>query len=128
MKRAVTRFAPLVALALLAACARPLTPAETDAARALFGDTLDTGAVTVTAGLGLRRCRASAPRSRAAGRRHPAAQACASANARPGATTTWPAAFVLYDAIFFSHKFYRADTFARFPRQRALSGVADHGA
>ena len=38
---------PLLGLVLLAACARPLSPAETAVAKGLFGDTLDTEAVMV---------------------------------------------------------------------------------
>ncbi|MCB1339191.1 MAG: hypothetical protein KDK10_17635 [Maritimibacter sp.] len=109
---------PLLGLVLLAACARPLSPAETAVAKGLFGDTLDTEAVTVTAGVGV----LPLPRMRAA-------------TAGPGSVTepwvpppdicerkrstrrywSWPAAFVLKDKVFFSYDYYLADTFAGFP-------------
>ena len=44
--------AAALALLALSACARPLSPSETLVAKSLFGDTLDTSAVTVTAGIG----------------------------------------------------------------------------
>ena len=42
-----------ICLAFLAACTRPLTPAEDGFARALFGESLETGDVQVAQGLGL---------------------------------------------------------------------------
>ena len=48
----MTRLLPLLVL-LLAACARPMTEAETHLAHTLFGDEIDTSRVRVSRGLGL---------------------------------------------------------------------------
>lgn len=117
------RWLGLVILVALAACTRPLTPNETKAARGLFGDTLNTDAVRVTAGVGL----LPLPRDRQNDRRaesSAASPAAAPASPPPGLCTRkrstrryydWPAAFVLNNTVFFSHRFYTADAFAGLP-------------
>lgn len=113
--------AALVLLCLLAACARPLTPNETQVAKSLFGDALDTSAVRVTAGIGalpLPRARPAAGAETGEPDATPAApppDLCL----RKRATRrhwSWPAAFVLRDEIYFSHRFYEPDAFAGFPQ------------
>ncbi len=116
----MTRAAALVILAaalVLSACARPLTPNETLVAKSLFGDTLDTSQVSVTAGIGA----LPLPRDRA-----PAAPRTGEIQAPPEDLCvrkrstrrywTWPAAFVLRNEVFFSYDFYQADTFRGFPQ------------
>ncbi len=114
-----TAPAPLMLCALLAlsACARPLSPTETLVAKSLFGDTLDTSRVTVTAGVGA----LPLPQARTTA----AGPAMAEARAAPDDLCvrkrstrrhwTWPAAFVLREDVFFSYDFYLADTFRGFP-------------
>ena len=107
----------MAALGVLGACSRGLTPSETEVAEALFGDTLDTGAVTVTVGLGL----LPLPPDRPA---DPAAESAAPAKAPDGicertrsTKRVWrsPAAFVLWNDVHFDERFYAADTFRGFP-------------
>ncbi len=108
----------LALLILLAACARPLTPNEDAFAEALFGDSLDRETVSVRVGIGV------TPLPQPEG-----AEAEADENAvvrdvpegfcdrkpQPQRRIAWPAAFVLYDDVFFSYEFYSADTFAGWP-------------
>jgi len=107
---------PLLALFALAACARPLSPTETMVAKSLFGVTLDTQAVTVTAGIGAlplpRPARAAAPAMTEA--REAPEDICVR---KPSTRRywTWPAAFVLGNTVFFSYDYYLADSFAGFP-------------
>ncbi len=104
----------LVGIVALTACARPLTPNETAVAKSLFGDTLDTGAVRVTAGIGV----LPLPRPKAAAAKGEARTAPEGLCTRKRSTQRhwrWPAAFVLGNRVFFSHDFYRADSFAGFP-------------
>jgi hypothetical protein len=108
--------AAALTLLALSACARPLSSTETMVAKSLFGDTLDTSTVTVTAGVGA----LPLPQARTA-----AGPAMSEARAAPDDLCvrkrstrrywTWPAAFVLWDDIFFSYDFYLADTFRGFP-------------
>jgi hypothetical protein len=114
----LARHAALAMLALLAACARPLTPNETRAAEALFGDTLDAETVTVRAGVGL----LPLPREP---KPDPDAEAPAAIKPPPGLCDRkqgtrrvwrWPAAFVLQNEVFFSYDFYPHDAFRGFPR------------
>jgi hypothetical protein len=115
MPRLAARAA-LAALLLLAACARPLTPNETLVAKELFGDTLDTGAVTIKAGIGV----LPLPRER---KPEPGAQP-RTVTAPPGLCERkrstqrywdWPAAFVLQNSVYFSYKYYAPDAFRGFP-------------
>ena len=108
----------IAALALLAlsACARPLSPTETMVAKSLFGETLDTSAVSVTAGIGalpLPQARATAGPAMSEARAAPDDICVRKRSTRRH--WTWPAAFVLRDAVFFSYDFYLADTFKGFP-------------
>ncbi|WP_188526434.1 hypothetical protein [Sinisalibacter lacisalsi] len=114
----LARLAVLATLALLAACARPLTPNETVAAKALFGDTLDAEAVKVRAGVGL----LPLPREP---QPDPDAEAPAAVTPPPGLCERkqstrrvwrWPAAFVLQNDVFFSYDYYPHDAFRGFPR------------
>lgn len=111
----IRRFA-LAAVLLLTACARPLTPTETEVAHSLFGDTLDTGAVSVTAGLGV----LPLPRDRVReGAGVVVAEAPPDLCVRKRSTQrywTWPAAFVLRNNVFFSYRYYQSDAFRGFPR------------
>ncbi len=114
--RRAARLATVAALSLLAACARPLSPTETMVAESLFGDTLDTSTVTVTAGVGalpLPRARSAAGPAMSEARTPPEDLCVRKRSTRR--YWTWPAAFVLWDDIFFSYDFYLADTFAGFP-------------
>lgn len=111
------RAAALCALLALSACARPLSPTETGVAKSLFGSSLDTEAVTITAGIGV----LPLPQARASA----AGPAMAEARAAPDDLCvrkrsarrywTWPAAFVLRNTVFFSYDFYLADSFRGFP-------------
>ncbi len=114
--RSLPALLALLALAALAACARPLTPSETLVARSLFGESLDTSAVTVTAGIGA--LPLPQARSRAGPEIGEAREAPDDLCVRKRSTRrywTWPAAFVLRDEIFFSYDFYLADSFRGFP-------------
>jgi len=110
--------APLLALLLLAACSRGLTPAETEVAQSLFGETLDPGRVRIMAGIGVTPLPQPEPVAVVA-----AAEA-APVDPPPGLCErhpstrrywTWPAAFTLYDKIYFSYKYYASDAFGGFP-------------
>ncbi|MCB1350367.1 MAG: hypothetical protein KDK11_17680 [Maritimibacter sp.] len=115
MTRAATPITLLVLL-MLAACARPLSPTETMVAKSLFGDTLDTSRVSVTAGIGAlplpQPRRAAAP---AMGEARAAPEDLCVRKRSTSREWRWPAAFVLRDDVFFSYDFYLADTFAGFP-------------
>lgn len=106
----------LFAVLLLAACARPLTSNETEVARSLFGDTLDTEAVSVKAGLGV----LPLPRDRVReGAPVVVADAPPDLCVRKRSTQrywTWPAAFVLQNNVYFSYRYYAPDAFRGFPK------------
>lgn len=105
----------LLGLVVLTACARPLSPNEDAFAAALFGDSLDREAVTVRVGIGLTPLpRPEAPRADAPPPRSVPDGFCTRIP-QPRQGFTWPAAFVLWNDIFFSSKFYAADTFAGWP-------------
>lgn len=113
----------LTALFILTACARPLTPNETLVAKGIFGDTLDTHAVQVKAGIGvlpLPRPRRPEPGAEPA-IRTPPPDLCE----RKRSTVRywdWPAAFVLGDTVYFSYKYYTPDAFAGFPLSAPYPG------
>lgn len=107
----------LTVLLLVSACSRGLTPAETRVADALFGETLDTGRVRIMAGVGvtpLPRPKPVSPERTAAG---PMAAPEGLCVRRPATRRywTWPAAFTLYDSIYFSYRYYAPDAFGGFP-------------
>lgn len=106
----------MVPLALVAACARPLTPNETLAAKALFGDTLDTSAITVSANLGLLPppSEPPAPAGKAAEPVAPPKDLCVRKRSTERSYRS-PAAFVLFNDVFFNERLYTDDTFAGFP-------------
>jgi hypothetical protein len=110
----IRRFA-LAALLLFTACARPLTTNETEVAQSLFGDTLDTEAVSVKAGIGV----LPLPRDRVReGTAAIVAEAPPDLCVRKRSTQrywSWPAAFVLQDNVYFSYRFYTTDAFRGFP-------------
>ncbi len=106
-------FAVCAALAL-AACERGLTPTETEFADALFGDTLNAGAVTVHAGLGLTPLpRPKPPPPVTEPPRSPPEGFCK--RIPQPRRFTYPAAFVLYNDVFISHPYYAADTLRGWP-------------
>lgn len=114
MKRAL-----LLGLLALSACARPLTETETLVAKNLFGESLDTEAVTVTAGVGvLPLPRKPRPEPAAAGdpqpTRKPPDDLCVR-KPNPRQYWDWPAAFVLRNTLFFSFKWYPHDAFDGMP-------------
>ena len=116
------RLAPLLVLGLVAGCSRGLTASETQVSQALFGDTLDTERVRVMAGIGvtpLTRPKPPAPDAEAAPPRKPRAGIC---ERHPSTQRywTWPAAFTLYDKIYFSYDYYAPDAFADFPESVAF--------
>lgn len=106
--------AALVALALLGACSRGLTPAETGMARALFGETLDAGAVRVLSGVGLTPLAQPAAPQAATAARKPPQNLCLRTQA-PRRRLAWPAAFTLGNAIFFNDRLYLPDAAQGFP-------------
>lgn len=116
MTRAAAVPLLLSVLVALGACARPLSPTETAVAKSLFGDTLDTSAVTVTAGIGAlplpRPVRTVGPG--VAPPRAAPEDLCVRKRST-SRTWRWPAAFVLRNDVFFSYDFYLADTFGGFP-------------
>lgn len=115
--RAARTIAAIAALVLLSACARGLTPAERDFADAFFGDTLDADAVQVTAGIGvlpLPRPRKPDPSVTPENPRKPPEGICERKRSTQR-TWTWPAAFVLYDKVYFSFDYYLPDTFEGWP-------------
>lgn len=113
----------LFALLALAACARPLTPNETLVAKGIFGDTLDTQAVQVKAGIGvlpLPRPRKPEPGAEPA-ILIPPPDLCE----RKRSTVRywdWPAAFVLGETVYFSYRYYTPDAFAGFPQSAPYPG------
>lgn len=111
------------ALTLLSACARPLTPNETLVAKDLFGDTLDTDAVKITAGIGV--LPLPRPREAAAGAAPRVVSPPPGLCERKRSTRRywdWPAAFVLGDTVYFSYKYYTPDAFAGLPRSAPYPG------
>jgi len=101
----------------LSACARPLAPTETMVAESLFGPSLDTEVVSVTAGIGVlplpqARTTAAGP---AMDEARPAPDDLCVRKRAARRHWTWPAAFVLRNTVFFSYDFYLADTFRGFP-------------
>ncbi|PID35948.1 MAG: hypothetical protein CR993_07180 [Rhodobacterales bacterium] len=112
MRRAV---AALLTVLSLSACERGLTANETAMARGLFGDTLNVEAVRVHAGWGL----LPLPRPKPVPEGGPQVRAAPKGLCDRKRSTRrvwrWPAAFVLYNDVFFNHDYYRPDTFAGFP-------------
>ncbi len=115
----------LVALALLAACARPLSEGETRFARDLFGPALDPAKIRVRAGAGLTPLPRPAPVSAPA----PASDRAPAAGAIPEGFCTrtpqprqirWPAGFVLANTIFLKREYYAADSFPGWPESFLL--------
>lgn len=122
LEKSLRKTFPAALLFVLAACARPLSHNEAAFAEALFGDTLDAGAVKVHAGIGLTPLPAPTPTTELAPPRTPPGDVCT----RVPQTTRhwhWPAAFVLFDDVFFSYDFYRADTFAGWPASVPVAGL-----
>jgi len=108
--------AALLALALLSACARPLTPNEALVAKGLFGDTLDAEAVQIKAGVGV----LPLPRERKPkpGVEPKAVNAPEGLCERKRSTRRhydWPAAFVLGNSVYFSYSYYAPDAFRGLP-------------
>ncbi|RME18322.1 MAG: hypothetical protein D6801_01610 [Alphaproteobacteria bacterium] len=109
-------LAALCALCLLAACARPLSPNERAVAESLFGPSLDTGKVQITAGLGLVPLPRPHPEAQAAARRPTAPPpGLCDRHRSTRRVWTWPAAFVMDNTIYFAFPYYSADAFAGFP-------------
>lgn len=106
----------LLALLVVSACARPLTPNETLVAKGLFGNSLDADAVQIKAGIGV----LPLPRER-----RPEPGAMPRAVAAPAGlcdrkrstrrSYDWPAAFVLGNSVYFSYRYYSPDAFRGFP-------------
>ena len=109
-------LAVLAGALLLSACARPLSSNETAVAKEIFGDTLDTQAVKVTAGIGV--LPLPRPHSVPPGEEARVVQAPPDLCERKRTTRRvydWPAAFVLNDTVFFSYRYYAPDAFTGFP-------------
>ena len=106
----------LAAAVLTSACARGLTPNETLAAKALFGDTLDTSEITVSANLGLVPLppEPPAPEGGAATPTEPPKDLCVRKRSTKRSYQS-PAAFVLFNDVYFNERFYTEDTFSGFP-------------
>lgn len=100
---------------LLAACARPLTDNENAFAGALFGDSLDRDAVTIRVGIGLTPLPRPKPAEGAAANAGEIPAGFCTRTPHPRQGLSWPAAFVLWDDVFFNRKFYAPDTFAGWP-------------
>lgn len=108
--------AALAGAMLLTACARPLTPTETAVAKGIFGDTLNTQAVKITAGIGV--LPLPRPRELPPGAEARVIAAPPDLCERKRSTRRvydWPAAFVLNNTVYFSYRFYSPDAFAGFP-------------
>lgn len=107
----------ITSLVLLSACARPLTDNEDAFAGALFGDSLDRDAVTIRVGIGLMPLPRPKPPVAAEDapppRQIPAGFCTRTPQPRQG--IRWPAAFVLWNDVFFNRKYYAPDTFAGWP-------------
>ena len=95
----------LVFCIALAACARPLTEAEQDFARDLFGDTLDTSDVSVSQGLGLTPPPKTVPASLTV--LTGTDKACVRTPQPRGAQP--PQAFALYNRLHFDSTLYSSD-------------------
>lgn len=122
MRLLLVAFLP--ALLLLAACARPLSDNEDAFAAALFGNSLNRDAVTVRAGIGVLPLPPAKPDTAADSNAPRPARAvpdgfCTRVPS-PSTGPRWPAAFVLWDDVFFSYKYYKADTFAGWPNSVPL--------
>jgi len=106
----------LAAVSLTAGCARGLSPNEVRAAKALFGDTLDTSEITVSANLGLLPLppEPPAPEGEAAAPAEPPKDLCVRKRSTKR-SYRGPAAFALFNDLYFAERFYTADTFAGFP-------------
>lgn len=112
MKARTVAFALALATA---ACSRALTPSETAVAQDLFGDTLDTEAVIVTAGIGvLPLPREHVSEDESAGPVDPPPGLC-ERHRSTHRYWDWPAAFVLKNHVYFSFRYYAADAFRGFP-------------
>ncbi|MBV7408677.1 hypothetical protein [Maritimibacter sp. DP1N21-5] len=114
---------PLLLLSLVLAvsgCARSLTVNEQVFAKNLFGDTLDTSEVIVTAGLGVIPLPMKPKPEPVSAGSEPAPVVKAPDDLcvrrpSPRREWNWPAAFVLDSNIFFSFKYYPHDAFEGLP-------------
>lgn len=115
VRRRGLRYA-VISFALLGACSRGLTVAETEVAGALFGASLDAGAVRVLVGIGLSPLpQASAPETAAdAPARTPPPDLCLRKQSSKR-SYSWPAAFTLGNHIFFNPRYYLPDAGRGFP-------------
>ena len=101
----------LILCVALGACTRPLTRAEADFASRLFGDSLDTGQVGVAIGLGITPPPGAAEFTFAPLKVPP--DPCAR-NA-PARRKQPPAAFVAFDRLHYTSRFYTGDAMAGWP-------------
>jgi hypothetical protein len=104
-----------ILLLVLSACARPLSDNEAAFAGALFGESLDRGAVTVRAGVGLTPLPAPKPDVAVGAPPPPAPKGVCERVERTAKARRWPAAFVLWSDIFWSYDFYTDDAFRGWP-------------
>ncbi|WP_102109628.1 hypothetical protein [Oceaniglobus roseus] len=107
----------LLVLLLLAACGRPLTPAERQFAATVQGGTLASGRVSVTKGAligNVIHLRPARP-----------ALACREKIRRPetGTIRTSTAAFVLFQHMFVAQRLYRDDYLPRYPEEMSLAAA-----
>jgi hypothetical protein len=109
----------LASLVLIAACSRGLTPAETEVARALFGASLDPGAVRVLAGVGLAPLPQPDEAALPASPRQPPENPCLRQQS-PRRVLAWPAAFTLGNRIYFNPRYYAPDAARGYPRSLPL--------
>ena len=111
------RAAVFVLCLFLAACGRPLTPAETEFVTALAGDTLDPRPIRVIDGHvagSLRLTMPVRPRVTCQERLWPPVP-------RASTVTVSPAATVLFNRIYLRSDLYRDDMLAGFPKRIALA-------
>jgi len=108
----VMRRTILGVLALLAACSRPLSPAETEFAHDLFGPSLDTSQVRVTQGLGIAPLYSTVPVRRATLKATD--QACVRKPLPRGAQP--PQAFAYRNWLHFDSTLYSSDMAYRWPK------------
>ncbi len=104
------------------ACTRPLSDNETRVAGALFGNTLNTDAVRVTAGVGLWPLPREEPRATAGGPSAPPPGLCERRRSTKR-HISWPAAFVLRNTVYFKPSLYTADAFAGLPESAPWPGA-----
>ena len=103
----------LAALALLGACTRPLSDSETALAGALFGATLDPGAVRIAAGVGL--VPPAAPAAAALAAPRPAPPDICRRTQSTRRVIALPSAVTLGNTVFFKHRYYLPDAARGFP-------------